>query len=128
MSLSTRELLMLTLSGASVQDVELIKGDFADADVSTVAVLNQSTQDVQSALTLKQLLPSMTARDLMVFLAHNITPTYVLDLQDAGLQNLAPADVINLRQARIDGAFVRRQTLCGVVPSPSELLPGCCVS
>jgi hypothetical protein len=121
-SLSSRQLLQLSLTGASVQDVELILGAFADADVVTVALLSQSIQDAQSALTLKQLLPSLTASDLKVSLALNVTPAYVRDLQRSGLRDLAPADVINLRQSNVDGEYVRSQTLNGIVPSASQLL------
>ena len=122
LAVNNRQSLQLGLAGASVQDVELTKAAFPDADVATVSLLKMSRQNVQSAVTLRQLVPTMTARDLAVFLGRNITPSYVLDLRTSGLNDLTPADVSNLKSAHVDGAFVRSQTKSNIVPSVSKLL------
>ena len=121
-SLSDRELLELSLTGATLQDVELISAAFPDTDIPTIALLSMSSLNAQSAVALKELLPTMTARDLKGFLASSITPSYVLDLRQSGLQHLTPKDIRNLKITHIDGAFVRSQTLNGIVPSVPGLL------
>ncbi|MBD5654878.1 MAG: hypothetical protein IAI50_06820 [Candidatus Eremiobacteraeota bacterium] len=121
-SLNDRELLQLSLTDATIEDVELTRAAFPDADAPTIAIIKLSAQDVQSAVALKESLPAMTTRDLRAFLGYNITPSYVLDLRRSGLCKLTPTDVTRLNVARIDGAFVRSKTYNGRVPSVSELL------
>jgi hypothetical protein len=64
----------------------------------------------------------MTSTDLKLLLLRNITPAYVHDLRQSGLERLTASDVDQLRDAGVDGAFVRSNTRDGVVPSVPQLL------
>ena len=120
--LSQREALELSLAGTTAQDVGLTRSAFPDAEIVTMALLSMSGQTGQSAVDLKQLLPGMGSTDLKRFLLRNITPAYVRDLAQSGLQHLTPSDVTQLRDAGVDGALVRSKTSGGVVPSVRLLL------
>jgi hypothetical protein len=121
-ALSQREALELSLSGTTAQDVGLVRSAFPDAEIVTMALLGISGQTGQNAVDLKQLLPAMTSTDLKLLLLRNITPAYVHDLRQSGLGRLTASDVDQLRDAGVDGAFVRSNTRDGVVPSVPQLL------
>jgi hypothetical protein len=121
-ALSQREALVLSLSGTTAQDVGLVRSAFPDAEIVTMALLGISGQTGQSAVDLKQLLPAMTSTDLKHLLLRNITPSYVHDLRLSGMKRLTASDVDRLRDAGVDGAFVRSNTHDGVVPSVPQLL------
>ena len=120
-SLNDRELMELGLSGATVRDVTLTTSAFQDADIPTIAYV-AIFQAADNVVPLKHLLPTMTARDLHDFIVFGITPSYVGDLREAGLSELAPSDVTELKIAGVDGAFVRGRTVDGVAPSVPDLL------
>lgn len=120
--LSKRDLLQLALCGATVEDVAILKATLPDIDAPTIGLVKMSGQSSKDILDLRQLLPTMTTTDLRVLLGTNVTPSYVLALQQAGLQHLAPMDVAKLKAAHIDAAFVQSKTTNSVVPTINELL------
>jgi hypothetical protein len=97
--LSQREALQLSLAGNDRSRYRAHEIGLPDADIVTMAISGVSGQTGQSVGDLKELIPSMRSTDLKQFLLRNITPAYVRELAQSGLQHLTPADVTRLRDA-----------------------------
>lgn len=98
MAPSTKDLVQLAFAHATISDVLQIKGAIADADLETVSRFRLFGYSGEDAVRLKQIMPSLTAEELLSLAGVGATAEYIERLRLSAVETPTVEDV---RRARL---------------------------